>query len=459
MNTANWQMGKAMVHAKNMLAPTINWHYCFRSTLQNCHLFADPAQRLKPPVQPALFIDFPEGLPDGIHPPGPKTKILVRIQEGGERLEKGSGCLHYRFDAKTTYAVVPLESLGSGLFLAEIPNTAPGDEPEFYFSAQGEGGTTVCSPWNAPDAVYGFEVGFVIELFGDDFEEDLGWTVENIDLADGAWERGVPAGNGSMGDPPWDADGSGKCFLTGNEHSESDVDGGPTLLVSPLIDLSAGNAQVAYACWYFNDDNDDPFEVEVSNDGGTTWSLVERIRPRTSWDVHGFDVADFVLPTGQVKVRFSVKDNPDNSYTEAGLDAFQVRRLINDATLWADRYTIKTSTGSVIDFSLVAGPAHAMKPYLLLGSASGAYPGMPLPGGALLPLNWDILTRTILGSLNSPVFNEFAGLLDGLGTARATLDTQGRLDPSLIGMELHFAYLLGPYPFFASNGIALTMEP
>ena len=37
-----------------------------------------------------------------------------------------------------------------------------------------------------------------------------------------------------------------------------------------------------------------------------------------------FKVSDYVSPTSQMKVRFSATDNPNNSVTEAGIDAFKV---------------------------------------------------------------------------------------------------------------------------------------
>ena len=53
----NWQLGKAMAWSKDTMAPTINWTYSqapgsWRGVIQGCLLFGDPAQRIKPPIQP-----------------------------------------------------------------------------------------------------------------------------------------------------------------------------------------------------------------------------------------------------------------------------------------------------------------------------------------------------------------------------------------------------------------------
>ena len=51
----NWQLGKALAWSKDLMAPTIDWSYngaqqSWRSIIQGCLLFGDPAQKLKPPM-------------------------------------------------------------------------------------------------------------------------------------------------------------------------------------------------------------------------------------------------------------------------------------------------------------------------------------------------------------------------------------------------------------------------
>jgi hypothetical protein len=78
-----------------------------------------------------------------------------------------------------------------------------------------------------------------------------------------------------------------------------------------------------------------------------------------------------------------------------------------------------------------------------------------------MPLNWDQFTNLMLAALGSPAFQNFLGALDGSGRAQATFDTQGTVDPLLIGQTLSFAYLLSYPPAwdFTSNPVHLAFDP
>jgi len=162
----------------------------------------------------------------------------------------------------------------------------------------------------------------------DTLESGAGWTVVNTAISDGAWDASpaVPVGGGDRGDPAADFDGSGKCFLTDNADGNSDVDGGPTRLISPAIDLAGlADPWVSYARWFSSDDAD-VFVVEASDDDGASWSPVELVQAAAgAWAVTNVRVAE-VFPEipSSVRLRFTASDNPNDSVVEAAVDRLRV---------------------------------------------------------------------------------------------------------------------------------------
>jgi hypothetical protein len=277
----------------------------------------------------AIKITLAEAVPEFI-PPDEDTALTVRIQNGGEDLLPESALMHYRYD-DGAFETAPLVPLGGEYFTATLPAPPCGTEPEFYFSAQGDGGSTVIYPENAPAEVVRTIVTTITTLMDDDFEEDLGWTVYNTPpLTEGFWQRAVPGGFGDHS-PASDYDGSGHCYVTDNRYSK-DVDRGPTILTSPVIDLSGmTDVYLRFARYIYCDDagvglptDDDYLDLELSADGGTTWVLVEHVTGRGDWVYTQVRVLDFVELTSQFQMRFSLADEPANSVTEGGLDALWV---------------------------------------------------------------------------------------------------------------------------------------
>ncbi|NLG43625.1 MAG: hypothetical protein GX547_10295 [Phycisphaerae bacterium] len=288
-------------------------------------LLGDPALRL--PLR-ALDIGLPDEVDEFI-PPDTPTQIRVRITRAGEGYVPGSALLHYSYDGGE-YLTAPMTAIGGDLFVATLPAPGCGASPRFYFSAQGDQGTTVYLPEEAPSDVYTATVAVITSIALDDFEADEGWTVwSDSSLTSGAWQRAVPVSTGATGAPTADFDGSGKCFVTDNRTPNFDVDGGPTILTSPVYDLTGlSNPYVRYASWMYCDDTVAPakdfLDVELSADGGGTWVPAEHYSGNGGWEQRDIRVRDFVPVTGQFQIRFSVSDNPNNSVTEAGVDALWV---------------------------------------------------------------------------------------------------------------------------------------
>jgi Zn-dependent metalloprotease len=277
-----------------------------------------------------LGFEFPDGLPEIISPVG-GTTVRVIVYNITAHPEPNTGILH--FDDGSGWIEYPMTEIESNVYDAVFPGGDCQSQGSYYFSAKTTENDTQVWPTDAPDEVFNVVFAYdMATIFEDDFETDLGWTVEDDPyLTSGTWERGIPAGGGDRGDPPTDYDGSGQCYLTENVYGNSDVDDGITWLISPTIDLIGfENARVDYALWYTNNYGDDPnndhFKIYVSDDNGANWILADTIGPVTTsgWKELSFMVGDFITLNDQVKVRFEASDLGGGSVVEAGIDTFSI---------------------------------------------------------------------------------------------------------------------------------------
>ena len=276
-----------------------------------------------------LEFNFPDGQPDFVEATGGD---LINVEIDGQDFDLAPSTATFHFDSGSGFQQSSMEFLGGSTYRAEVPAAACGTIVSYFFSIETTDGETFTNPNNAPTGSYSVisSVGGGLETFADNFQTDLGWTVTG-NAGDGQWERAVPQGGGDRGDPAADADGSGVCFVTDNEDDNSDVDDGTTQLLSPIFDATADEASsISYSRWFDNGGEGDLFLIEISNNAGATWTTLEAISTAgvdTSggWISKDFLVADFVPPTSQMQLRFSVSDTNDPSIVEAGVDAFAVR--------------------------------------------------------------------------------------------------------------------------------------
>jgi hypothetical protein len=137
-----------------------------------------------------------------------------------------------------------------------------------------------------------------------------------------------------------------------------------------------------------------------------------------------------------------VLQDPDKG--KLHFDNFRVRERKLLPSLTSDLILVPSGRRARIGFRLHPGQLAPKGGYVLLGSLSGRKPGLKLPGGKLLPLNYDAFTTTVLLNLNTQWFQNFAGSFDAQGWARATWDSQTALPGWSKGLTLDFAYLSWP---------------
>jgi len=125
--------------------------------------------------------------------------------------------------------------------------------------------------------------------------------------------------------------------------------------------------------------------------------------------------------------------------------------------LYTTNNQISESAGGTSDLHVKAGSNNPNRKYLILGSITGSSPGYPLPGGEVLPINWDIFTDIVWLLLNTPTFSNFMGSLDLSGNATATLSTGPLTGAS--GLVMTYAYALNNPFDFVSNPLTIEFIP
>jgi choice-of-anchor B domain-containing protein len=221
----------------------------------------------------------------------------------------------------------------------------------------------------------GFEMGdfqLTPAAFHDAQEVANGWVVGAVgdNATAGLWTRGEPIGTGSaspasgtgarragsqltslngpaqpMHEEPEEGDaapgdvqpeydrtpGAGMlCWVTGQgtdptQIGQADVDNGKTSLTTIVYDLSAyGDPVIGSWRWFYTNtptDSTDALDIYLSGNGGSTYSLVERVQGlNNAWTESRIRVRDFMVPTSQMRVRFVASDLTPGNVVEAAID-------------------------------------------------------------------------------------------------------------------------------------------
>ena len=280
---------------------------------------------------------FPSGsVPDKAHPFGETVAVDIQLAPGVQ-LAPGSVQLMWRTQGGAWNQTPAVQGAGT-LWNLRFPAAPCGSNITWWISARTTGGQTWTFPQGAPTLTRESisATSFAISSY-DRMDSAAGWSlgVPGDTATLGIWEQGEPVGTYAQPEFDHSLQGVG-CFVTGQGsglagYGEADVDGGKTTLLSPRYAMGAlSNPVVSYWRWYSTNlgsppADEDKFLVEISNDDGATWTLVEQVGPggpecHGGWFPHQFRVADFVAPTNFMRLRFVAEDLNVNGNVEAALD-------------------------------------------------------------------------------------------------------------------------------------------
>ncbi|MGA1043962.1 MAG: FG-GAP-like repeat-containing protein, partial [Phycisphaerales bacterium] len=294
--------------------------------------------------QPPIGLDFnyPEGLPSMVMP-GVEIAFPVEIAiAGGGQIVDGSANLMVSID-DGAWNARPLGSNGA-TWVASLPATDCGQSIRYYITAELSNGGVETDPSTAPATSFAASVSTGVELaYEQSFEDgDGGWVVENSStMTIPGWQRAMPNATitGGQQAAPGNAPDGVYAFVTyngppGGTAGTYDLDFGPTILTSPEIVIGGAPSVLRFSRWFFCNDagntaEEDSLRVEISADNGASWQLaLATSQSQSAWVEQQIDLASVLPPSETIRVRFVVNDTPNNSVTEAGIDAIRIERTV-----------------------------------------------------------------------------------------------------------------------------------
>ncbi len=281
------------------------------------------------PALSLLSFTYPNGRPASLTPGSP-TPINVNVGSLSATPAPGTGTISYRVNGGS-YTTISMAQGAANQYTATLPSLSCGQVVDYYFTAQAQGGGSQTDPANAPTATYSAiaNAGAINTTIADlNFNADPGWTRTlngTGTMTTGQWDRGVPvAGSGGV-----TADyngGGGQCWVTDNRAGAAgafDLDGGPSTLTTNAYNLSGyAGAQVSFALW-FNSVNGvtDNLNFEYSTNNGSSWTVLATYPSSSGWSLKTLNVPTL---SAQTMFRWNVSDQPNDSVTEGGIDAFKL---------------------------------------------------------------------------------------------------------------------------------------
>jgi hypothetical protein len=281
----------------------------------------------------SLFTITPLAAPSTIHPDGGDTIDVVITPVTGTA-QAGSEKLFVREGTSGAFTGYPMTNIGGNNWRGTFPATSCNATVQYYFEVKNTSGAAVNSPSSAPASVYkttAITPGGVVSVASESFESTNGGFVITGTPATGSggWEWAVPKGR-SCNAPST----TSKCFITGKSIATgicNDLDGGPTILTTPVYDLAGAQAaEVSFQTYYLvtpTGNTSDPLVAKVSNNGGSTWVTIASFTASSTWTTRTYNVADYVTLTSNMVFRFEAADTSTDNTLVCGIDNFLIETI------------------------------------------------------------------------------------------------------------------------------------
>jgi choice-of-anchor B domain-containing protein len=291
---------------------------------------------------PKLTFTFPGGTPQYVAPGG-GGKIAFDVLETTPGVLLGN-TVAFHLDAGSGFTTLPAVPAGGNRYVATLPTIPCGTSVKFYVSAKTTDGRTWTDPQAGPTQFHSAFAALAEKVTYNYTAETAGNWVggQPGDTATtGIWTRVNPIGTAAQPEDDHTPDPAVFCWVTGQgtpggSSGENDVDNGKTTLLSAQLNATGlTDPYISYWRWYSNNQGtpDDPFVIDISNNGGTSWVNLETIPPTGpnsigGWIQHRARIKSFLTPTNNMRVRFIAQDIGSGSIVEAAVDDVQISDLV-----------------------------------------------------------------------------------------------------------------------------------
>ena len=280
----------------------------------------------------SLFTITAPAEPSTIDPDGGDTLDVQITPVTGTALA-GSQKMFVRSGTVGAFTGYVMTNVGGNTWRATFPATSCNATVQYYFEVKNTSGTAVTSPSTAPSTIYATTAitpGGEVTQLSESFDASVGGFVVSGTPASGSggWEWAVPNGR-SCSAPSTNS----KCFITGKSAATgvcNDLDGGTTVLTSPVFDLSGAEAAEATFQTFYSVTSgvtSDPLVAKVSNDGGATWVTAASYTTTGTWTTRTIKLTDFLPLTANMQMRFEAADTGTDNLLVCGIDNFSVKTI------------------------------------------------------------------------------------------------------------------------------------